>query len=126
MFPSHDPEAWLFYFKIMDELIKLAKEKGFETKIDYVTQIKDTPYKTKEEIEYWEKFKFYIWMCELRKWLMDEKSIFIEISIEDIDYFIYTVRDFNLNHSSNICYSGSCLYFETSLHESLTDALKLI
>lgn len=62
------------------ELVKLAKSKGFEGIFE-----KEWTYNSKEPIRY------YFWMCELQKWLLNRK-ILLEIQpIDSWDSWTFTI-----------------------------------
>jgi hypothetical protein len=50
-----------------EELIKLAKEKGFTSSFLY-----NTPYNKHIKKE---QLRWYFWLCELQKWLMEKHKI---------------------------------------------------
>lgn len=105
----------------MKELINLAKEKGFESgfqKLPYCVGKNDQ----------------YIYLCELKKWLMDEHNMFVQVHpmAEDSRYGRYLLyRIFLLkNGCRELLESNSVVCkneeFPQALKEGLKKALTLI
>jgi hypothetical protein len=55
------------------ELIELAKEKGFESITSIVYQIADVENDNPDLF-------YYLWCCELQKWLIEKYFIYVDIS----------------------------------------------
>lgn len=100
--------------KMKEQLIKLAKEKGFISNIHKAIsmQTNDSLYE-------------YLWMCELQKWLRDEHDIhvtadrveFLETSEKGYMWIIY-----NQKHNAG----EELTTYEVALEKGLLEALKLI
>ena len=91
-----------------EELIKLAKEKGFIS--DIIGKSVEAEYSTKDF--------YYLWMCELHKWLREVHNIHIEVKHTLIN-----------EYSSYV--NGEVIYihfksYEQALEEGIKAALKLI
>ena len=116
-----------------NQLIELAKEKGFkpvlfeyiiDTLVSEETTLKDSNY------------LYYLWLCELQKWLINEYDIFVGYESFNNDYskfkgqvvFCPLVEKLEhgrlLIHSKN--YKQSSDDFEQALQAGLLEALKLI
>lgn len=108
----------------MKELIKLAESKGFESY--FMKVISFIP--CSEHVITDPEFINHLWLCELQKWLRDEKKIYISISSEledgNLEYYIdtFTIDRKNINwDSTKIDYT-----YEKVLEKGLFEALKLI
>lgn len=91
------------------ETAKLAKEKGFLSRDNLVTINSDY---------------FYLWMCELQKWLRDTHKIHItvtSISQESWQYHITKIGE----KLGDRCGEDYATY-EEALEDGLLEALKLI
>ena len=104
----------------MKKLIELAKEKGFiSERISFLlTLLKNGE---KRQIEYW----YYIWMCELQKWLRDKHQIEIEIHFNELTSkyrigYISAILDEKLDIIKEF------KIYEQALEKSLIESLKLI
>jgi len=96
-----------------EEIVKLAKEKGFLLDINHITC-----FSSNYVIDI-----YYLWLCELQKWLRDERSINMDIEFDNyqgIDEYFCTVR----NPISS--YSGLHYSYEDALEKGCFEALKLV
>ena len=104
------------------DLIKLSREKGFMSRDKLVTINSDY---------------FYLWMCELQKWLREEHNCIVEVtfysenieSIKDIKYEVeidYYGKDFHNIGDSSDYYSSGYDTYEKALEVGLFEGLKLI
>jgi hypothetical protein len=105
----------------MKELIQLAEEKEFESNIDLIHKnykVADGG-KTNELL-------FYLWMCEVQKWLEDNYAIFVEIktltSVNEIFGHEVYLKSWRFAPKKLDEY----LTKQEALQEGLTQALKLI
>jgi hypothetical protein len=103
----------------MKELIELAKEKGFETNHMLVV-FGCSPQKLSESEE---DSIYYLWMCELQKWLRDEQKINIDIEFDRCEGL--TVYRVTLWYP-HLGYSCEKYTYEEALEKGLFEALKLI
>lgn len=113
-----------------EKLIKLSKEKNFNS--DF---LHNEPYKynTKENLRY------YLWLCELQKWLREKHKIFIMINdsngVLEQEHFRFQISEL---HKHNV-YKMSCSAFnfgnkkegnyttyEEALEKAIFEALELI
>jgi hypothetical protein len=109
------------------ELVKLAKEKGFVSEfIGSKSYFPDKPWLMPEK----EDFRWYLWMCELQKWLLKLYYIHITIDRDDLnwfyqlsnvekltdDYYFPTLSPSRAGHKS----------YEEALAEGLSETLKII
>lgn len=74
----------------MKDLIKQATEIGFEAKLP---EIYENPGTFRVGMKP-TKLSAYLWLCELQKWLIDEKRILVEIS--------YNFMDDDLGYGANV------------------------
>ena len=97
------------------QLIASAKEKGFESHIIGKSV----------EAKYSNKDFYYLWMCELQKWIREEYGIDLVILPEHLEKEVgYRCSIEPLNSQS---YETShCYSYEQALEEGLKQALKLI
>lgn len=97
-----------------EELIKLAKELGFESKI-----VSSIPWKYSQN----EELRYCLWMCELQKWVRDIHNIDVVIIPNEIgyEYFIY-------NRYPPMKFVGREVFqhYEKALEAGIIEALKLI
>ena len=106
----------------MKELIKAAKEKGFYEWIEllYISDVDGMIYYHEPNND---ERCFYLWMCELQKWLRDEKDILLlyDFRTEDMKkkYVFFTAMD-------GIKATPIFDTYEESLQSGLIEALKLI
>lgn len=118
----------------MEKLIKFAYEKGFVSKL--FTEYYHIEAWSTSECKFWDEIGFYLWMCELQKWLIDKKSIIIQImmftySEEDENDFGYEVIIYNKANSKewengiNLPYSEFHEY-EDALRYGCIEALRLL
>ena len=97
-----------------EQLIELSKEKGFS--YSYVSPN-------------FEK-AFYLWMCELEKWLRDEHQIYISVMCSHIKDLTGETNEYSLcceweiSDRKDMC--GVGLSYEETLEEALLESLKLI
>ncbi len=89
-----------------EQLIKLTNELDFYTEVGYCTNS-----------------KYYLWLCELQKWLREKHNIIISVMFELNTYEIYIdngydVGSFGLNKVWKT--------YEEALEAGLFEALKLI
>ena len=89
------------------ELIKLSEESGFESQ--YII-----PPKEMSELHY------YLWMCELQKWIRDENGIYIGITYfkQGNGYWVSRIHYRDINIPEPI--------YEQALEAGLIEALKLL
>ena len=95
----------------MKELIELSKKIGFES-----------TYFNSEHLEA-DPIEFYLWMCELQKYLRDEYIIFVylrrvtdsRIKEQGWRYAIMSVNNFTYHDT-----------YEQALEQSLIEAIKII
>lgn len=110
----------------MNNLIKLAKEKGFKpislTALG-VHNYSDTY--SNDSIE------LYIWMCELQKWLRDDKNIEIDIEYDNNDFGdkiyksnIWDGKEDSWLNKGKFSFKSGC--YEQTLKSSLIESLRLI
>jgi len=90
------------------DLIKLSKEKKFISKDNLVTINSDY---------------FYLWMCELQKWLREVHNIDIIITSNLLGYGYLL---YNRYPPKNITNSNTYQTYEQALEEGLQTALNLI
>ncbi len=103
-----------------EEIIKQAKEKGFESKLDLIADAIILKILGDE-------FN-HLWLCELQKWLREKHNIqmSIVIDLEDgekefyIDIWTIDRKNFNCE------YSGVKYTYELAQEEACFEALKLI
>lgn len=103
----------------MKELIKKAKEIGFE---GMLYGMWDNSIKSDSD-----DYMFFLWMCELQKWLRDEHEIVISINLisyEGIYYFEYFIESFG--SSPRYIHKSDFKTYEKALKYALIEALKLI
>ena len=93
----------------MKELIELAKEKGFYSNCFTYGKITNNILKHLDTIQ-------YLWLCELKKWLMDEHKIYVSSQVND-------VRDNSRDFEVSYIHSGCFLTVLPSLFDSDTEAL---
>lgn len=108
------------------ELKVKAKEKGFASSIELVHE----NYKSPDGGEL-EKLLYYLWMCELQKWLMEKHNI-VPFVIHDFDTLLKYNRGFNGEiifdqtlleiYDGNDCFNSH----EECLEQVLIEALKLV
>jgi len=101
------------------QLIASAKEKGFESHIIGKSV----------EAKYSNKDFYYLWMCELQKWLREEYKIDIWITdrsdMHQNGYgIVISGNDFESIELNEYMAVGT--YYEEALEEGLKEALKLI
>lgn len=101
-----------------EELISLAKEKGFMAIL-----LRPIPYKEGTRWHSLESIRYYVWMCELQKWLREKYNIDIIITsaILGYGYLIY-----NRYPPKNIANNKVFQFYEEALEEGLKEGLKLI
>jgi len=101
-----------------EELISLAKEKGFMAIL-----LRPIPYKEGTRWYSLESIRYYVWMCELQKWLREKYNIDIIITsaILGYGYLIY-----NRYPPKNIANNKVFQFYEEALEEGLKEGLKLI
>jgi len=99
-----------------EQLISLAKQRGFKS--DHIDM--DFFIEKKGEIfEYW----FYLWMCELQKFLREKKDIDVivtpEYNSDGYSYYLYKNKEemFSVHSSRNV--------YESELEKALIDGLNL-
>ena len=102
------------------QLIASAKEKGFESHIIGKSV----------EAKYSNKDFYYLWMCELQKWLREEHNIHIEIHlvIKPIGNTIYKSEVYKVFGDMKIGTHFLEYYqtYEQALEEGLKETLKLM
>lgn len=108
-----------------EQLIELAKEKGFESKA-IIFQYGANPAKlTIQEAE----FSYYLWMCELQKWLRDSHKLIVQIEsiwgdkeMKTIEYESWVMYRYFENHLPN---EEPDIFktYESALEFGLTQAL---
>ena len=101
-----------------NKLIKQSADKGFVSR-DYIVEVNEDYY--------------YLWMCELQKWLREEHNIYIQPSLEMIvlDSPVYVVSIFIKNDKSEfgitrMSYTTGFRSYEDALEAGLYQGLKLI
>jgi hypothetical protein len=95
-------------------LVKLSKEKGFLSR-DRLIEVNECYY--------------YLWLCELQKWLRDVHHVHIGISINQFGYgYMYSVIDVQKSKVLKYLTGGpSNKYtYEGALEAGLIEALTLI
>lgn len=114
-----------------EQLIELAKEKGFESNI-LAFNLKLLISTDKNEIN---RLYYYLWLCEIQKWLRENHSIFVKIEpyhreVIDEGYniaFLYEVITLKRNGSIELHNANDrFVTYEKALEEGLFEALKLI
>lgn len=104
-----------------ETLISLAKEKGFISELLSHTVWK---YSYKEDLRY------YLWMCELQKWLREIHLFHIEIFLgydEDNIWYDYSLYKIAMNYEYKpLASSSNGETYEKCLQKGLLQALKLI
>lgn len=99
----------------MEELIKISKEVGFES------QMVD-----EYDLQGNKKFEYY-WMCELQKWLRDEKGIIIQLIPESFNCWFLTVLSPDIMSPYFVSHeSHDYNTYEKALQHGLLEACKLI
>lgn len=109
-----------------EQLIKLANEKCFLSKLSIILSGIDYIPKTIEK--YIEDIEHYLWMCELQKWLMDTYDIYVNSYPYQIPelYFGSDIIKFNgitLDLLNQTLHDET---YEQALEKGLFEALKLI
>lgn len=109
-----------------EKLLKLAKKKGFVSNIIG---------KSVESIHTSKDF-YYLWMCELKKWLRETNDIHVIMYLQDIeddwdkpgiDVYSASIYEGKLKTDIECIYSGKTyLPYEEELENGLYHALKLI
>ena len=102
-----------------EQLIKLAKEKGFVS----ITGLRNTEIIVRNEMFY------CLWMCELQKWLRINHKVHLRIDVSIIDNWYFDL--FNLNDKRNCEFPeyynpDDYKTYELVLEAGLLEALKLI
>jgi hypothetical protein len=95
-----------------EKIIKLAKEKGFLSKGTRTIGNKT------------DDLTYYLWLCELQKWLRDKHQIFVETSFCHIDTIEHDYAVFIIKSKKLI--EGQELTAEIALEKGIFKALKLI
>jgi hypothetical protein len=113
---------------IPESTFKLAREKGFESKVigkSVCSKYSKNPYE-------------YLWLCELQKWIREIHDIHIEISVVGDSrtyHYEYTIiisndRDYNDEYcfdSAKRNYNNNeYKTYEAALNDGLYEAVKLI
>ena len=109
----------------MKQLIKTAKEKGFSTKA-VILMDGMNPEKLKD---FENEFIFYLWLCELQKWLRENKALFLTVGKEynNLDLFYFEVSyNFKLPDGATLIEKENFKTYEQALESGLMEALKLI
>ena len=105
-----------------EQLIALAKEKGFEARLSSHNHT-NLPYNKKIFNKEAINLSYYLWICELQKWLRDVQKIDIII---DVSTFGETYSSFIPNFIRGDWRSGECNSYEQALEAGLIEGLKLI
>ena len=101
----------------MKELITLATEKGFKSVIQFSAYIGDN------QIIKFERLKYYLWLCELQKWLRDVHNIHIVIW-HNTSTNKHRVDFITLVDETIIDNMGEFNSYEVALHTSLLKVLE--
>lgn len=99
---------------IKENLITLAKEKGFVSEFLYPLPYR---YSNKEEMRY------YLWMCEIQKWIREKYSIDIILTSNLIGYGYMLYQRYPPKNFTN---KGMFQLYEGALENGLQEALSLI
>ena len=99
-----------------EQIISIAKEKGFISNIIGKSV----------EAKYSNKDFYYLWMCELQKWLREVHNTYIAIIPGFGDKIWYTYQIHADNGNAFIDVEDSWDTYESALEESLKQGLLLI
>ncbi len=110
-----------------EEIIKLAKEKGFEP-ISLAARGYQNYYDTYKH----DSIEYYLWLCELQKWLRERYKIgFLPSHMGNLSkFFIYFLnKDYNdpdVEDGSPEFETDWCKKYDKALESGCFEALKLI
>lgn len=99
-----------------EELISLAKEKGFMAIL-----LRPIPYKEGTRWYSLESIRYYVWMCELQKWLREKHEIYLSVVSTN-----KTAHRYFFNEDYDTIYPIWYKSYEEALEEGLKEGLKLI
>lgn len=110
------------------KLIKSAKEKGFETNYIDLDSFKTNETDITEYMSSLIETVYYLWMCELQKWLRDKHNIHMSLVFELEDgHNEFYVDTWTVDRKNMDCqFSGLESTYEKALEKGLFKALKLI
>lgn len=106
-----------------EELVTLAKDKGFQSGFLCNTAYK---YSTKESL------RWYFWMCELQKWLLDTHKILVNPfcgwNLSTWGYYIHQLNsdDIYAESSKRIFTPAEFSSYEKSLEHGLIKSFELL
>lgn len=111
-----------------EQLISLSEEKGFKSNI-LAFNLKLLISTDKNEIN---RLYYYLWMCEIQKWLREKHNFitWIECAYHDgfnyIPNYKYKILDFFDNNEWDLLFHINYDTYEDALEFLLFEALKLI
>lgn len=103
--------------KMKEKLISLAKEKGFMAIL-----LRPIPYKEGTRWYSLESIRYYIWMCELQKWLREKHEIYLAVLSNNENAHRYVFGE-GINSKR---YATWYKTYEEALEEGLKQGLMLI
>ena len=103
-----------------------ANKLGFISKIKLVHENLKSP-----DMGELDKMLYYLWLCELQKWLREKHDIHIEInSFSDVSTYdgnlIYNTAPYDYNDPNAIPDAKNCKTYEKALEICLYKGIKLI
>ena len=104
-----------------EQLIKLAKEKGFSNKVNY----KEGIFYAEDILE--DNKAYYLWLCLLQRWLREKKDVFVCVE-SGYDRMGKYNRGFNLDVNGGSIYDDNDVFeeYEEALERGLIRGLELI
>ena len=104
-----------------EQLIELAKENGFiSERISFLLALLKS--NDREKIDYW----YYLWMCELQKWLEDTRDLRFPYFCDEINNHAFAIYGYYEKSESLLYESDWHNTKEKALQQVLFEALKLI
>ena len=109
-----------------EQLIALAKEKGFISEFMYPLPYR---YSNKEEMRY------YLYLCEIQKWLRDTHQLYITMEetstfalITGIGFYSSVIKVDNVTKELETlkCHMYFCSTYEEAVEEGVIECLKLL
>lgn len=98
-----------------EQLIELSKQKGFKSIVF-------------SDLEITSKLNFFLWLCELQKWIREEHNIEIMFDLNDCRYFfkIKLIKNKYGLSETITQFSKPFNTYEQALEQGLKESLKLI